>query len=108
MMDLILKESTSLGNLFSAVKKAYPKDWRKIELTPPYQAMGVRKVKFLIGETVYLRTDPDQMERLVTGLIIRPGSNLYLLSSGVETSSHYDFEISPERNVNKSLNIEEK
>lgn len=53
-------------------------------------------------ETVYLKTDPDQMERLVTQVILKPyGTVMYELSYDNSASYHYDFEISKERNVIK-------
>lgn len=107
-MELVLKEKVLLKDLATGLKKAYPKDWQKIELTPQLEAMGIRKLKFLIGETVYLITDPDQFERVVTGIIVRPGSNLYLVAHVMDTSAHYDFELSQEKNIVKALNIEEK
>ena len=53
--------------------------------------------KYDLEEEVYLRTDPDQRVRLVTGITVRPGHLLvYELSCGEETSSHYEFEVSKE------------
>jgi len=47
-----------------------------------------------IGDVVYLKTDPEQNERIVTGIIIRPKTIVYTLSCGTSDSSHYDIEIS--------------
>ena len=58
---------------------------------------------FEIGEIAFLRTDIDQRERLVTGVLIRPGGVMYELSYGSENSYHYDFEISKKRDTLKSL-----
>jgi hypothetical protein len=58
---------------------------------------------FEIGQTVYLKTDPDQLERFVTGLFVRPGNRLmYELACAEDTSQHYDFEISAERDAVKA------
>lgn len=51
-----------------------------------------------IGQSVYLKTDPDQYERLITAIIIEPSDILYEISLGVEVSRHYFFEISLESN----------
>jgi len=53
--------------------------------------------KYNIGQEVYLKTDPDQLKRPVTGILLRKGSIIYYLSSGVDETSHYDFEITTER-----------
>jgi hypothetical protein len=57
--------------------------------------------KFNIGDTVYLKTDTDQNERIVTGLNIRLNSISYALSCGENESYHYEFEISKEKNILK-------
>lgn len=62
--------------------------------------MIVIENKFNLEQLVYLRTDKDQLPRLVTGINIRQGDRLlYELSSGSTTSWHNDFEISVEKNV---------
>lgn len=54
---------------------------------------------FKIGQTVYLRTDPDQFPRVVTGITQRQYGILYELSFGTETWLHNDFEISDEQDI---------
>lgn len=60
--------------------------------------------KFDIGQIVYLKTDEDQLPRIITGLTIR-GNNVlvYCLSSGTSESWHYDFEISEEKVLINSI-----
>ena len=65
--------------------------------------MKDQAINFKIGEIAFLRTDIDQRERLVTGILIRPAGVLYDLSFGSESSYHYDFEISKKRDTLKSL-----
>lgn len=55
--------------------------------------------KFNIGDTVYLKTDIDQDARLVTAIKVMPNILTYELSKSTECTSHYDFEISTERNI---------
>lgn len=56
--------------------------------------------KFDFGQTVYLKTDTDQLPRVVTQMSINPnGSISYQLSQGAAASWHWDFEISEEKNV---------
>lgn len=55
--------------------------------------------KFNFGEKVYLITDIDQKQRLVTGMSLRMESIGYELSCGSEISTYYDFEISKEKNI---------
>ena len=54
---------------------------------------------FEIGQIVYLKTDTEQRERIVTGFCIRPTGQSYELIQGNVGSWHYDFEISTEKNV---------
>ena len=58
--------------------------------------------KFNIVDKVYLETDSDQNERVVTGLYIRQTSITYGLSCGTNESWHYDFEIIVQKNVLKT------
>lgn len=55
-----------------------------------------------IGESAYLRTDPDQQERLVTGIWISEGGLRYQLSLAEEESWHYAFEMTYDRDVIKA------
>lgn len=52
-----------------------------------------------IGELVYLKTDPEQLQRMVICLIVNKYDMLYELQSGTTSSRHYDFEIDKEKNV---------
>lgn len=58
--------------------------------------------KFMIGQIVYLKTDPEQLERIITQIAMRPGDYLYSLVCGVEESFHYDFEFSEEKDILKA------
>jgi hypothetical protein len=55
--------------------------------------------KFELGQTVYLNTDPEQLPRMVTKINVIPNSVYYELSCGTNLSSHYDIEMSLEKNV---------
>jgi len=55
--------------------------------------------KFEIGETVYLKTDKEQLPRLVYRFLVYKSDILYGLTQGTGTSEHYDFEISTEKNI---------
>lgn len=58
----------------------------------------MRGAKFELGDMVYLVTDRDQYQRIVTGIIFRPNCISYELSCGDETREHYDIEMSNEVN----------
>jgi len=56
--------------------------------------------KFEIGEIVYLKTDLEQVKRLVVAITIRPENCIiYSLAHGMDSSLHYDFEISREEDT---------
>ena len=56
-------------------------------------------MEFKIGDIVYLRTDPEQLERMVYSYTINNREVLYNLTQGTVTSGHFDFEISSERKI---------
>lgn len=53
--------------------------------------------KFNIGDIVYLKTDMEQRERMVTCISIRPTGISYAISCDTEESWHYDIELSTVR-----------
>lgn len=56
--------------------------------------------KYRFGQIVYLSTDIDQEQRMVTGLIVRPNSAIiYFLTAGTMETTHYEIEISETKNV---------
>jgi len=61
------------------------------------------ELKFNAKESVYLRTDVEQLPRMVTGVLMRPSGILYELAQGDTLSYHQDFEISREENLDIAL-----
>ena len=57
------------------------------------------KTEYEFGETVFLKTDPDQMPRMVTAVQVNPYGTLYGLVMETQTSWHYEMEISRKRDV---------
>jgi len=57
---------------------------------------------FDIGDSVYLKTDNEQCERLVTGINIRESGISYAVSCGTDESWHYAFEMTKERDIVKA------
>jgi hypothetical protein len=51
-----------------------------------------------IGQTVYLKTDPDQYPRLVEAYVVTERTTMYKLAHIANSSQHYDFEISARKN----------
>ena len=49
---------------------------------------------FYEKDEVYLKHDPDQLKRIITGVYIGNGTVLYYVSSGIEVSKHYSYELS--------------
>lgn len=52
---------------------------------------------FDFGDEVYMRADPDQRLRIITGMICRPGGIAYECS-GPDIKWCYDFELTTDRN----------
>jgi hypothetical protein len=55
--------------------------------------------KYDLGQIVYLKTDVDQLQRIVSAITQRQGGIIYELCQGEKTSSHYDFEITEDENI---------
>ena len=55
--------------------------------------------KFDIADTVYLKTDMEQLPRIVYAIQVTINGLIYFISSGTDTSEHYDFEISTEKDT---------
>jgi hypothetical protein len=55
------------------------------------------------GDIVYLKTDPDQLTRIITGISIHPEMQIiYRVSYLGSNTEHYGFEISSERDIIKA------
>jgi len=58
---------------------------------------------FKLGQIVYLVTDKDQAERIITSFQVDSRGVLYQLSHGASASWHFDIEITHEKDVLKSV-----
>lgn len=56
-------------------------------------------VKFYEGQIVYIHTEPDQQQWMVTGYVKRNKVLFYLLSKGLTTVEFTESEISEHKNV---------
>lgn len=65
------------------------------------------EVHFKIGQIVFIRTDPDQYPRMITGYKVGPYDILYIVSLVSLETHHFDFELSASKDVIKSLGIDE-
>lgn len=63
------------------------------------------QTKYDIGELVFLRTDSDQLERMVTCIKICATGCIYTLAHGTTETYHYEMELCRERNQFKALGI---
>lgn len=62
--------------------------------------MIVIENKFDFGQTVYLKTDEDQKARLVVRITLTvAGTLVYGLSCGTNETTHFEIELSDEKNV---------
>lgn len=61
--------------------------------------MMIIENKYEIGDIVYLTTDREQLERLVTQLRISPCGLIYIIQNGINQSEHYEMELSAEKNL---------
>lgn len=73
-----------------------------VEDIVPQSVFEVYDLRFCMRDVVYLKTDPDQLARIVTGVLIREDGIKYYLSCGMDETYHYGFEITKERDVVKA------
>lgn len=57
--------------------------------------------EYSFGDSVYIKTDPNQMEHQITGFTVRPAGILYGCSVNGDESWHYNFELSNEQDMVK-------
>ena len=55
--------------------------------------------EFDIGDIVYLKSDIEQKTRIVTVIRVVPVGLMYVLSCGINDSTHYGIEITCEKQV---------
>jgi len=56
--------------------------------------------QFDFFDIVYLKTDDEQLSRVITQISVTPsGAILYELTCGVQASEHYEQEIVPEKSL---------
>ena len=61
--------------------------------------------KYGLGQLVYLITDDEQKERMVTGVKFNLNGHVYTLQKGTEESYHYEQEISKDKDILKQLDV---
>ena len=59
------------------------------------------KAKFNLEEIIYLITDEDQKERIITGVLLEPNSIQYRVVCGTNTSWHFECELNTSKNYSK-------
>jgi len=60
------------------------------------------ELDFNLGDLVFLKTDPDQKQRMVTKINITPAGVYYNLNCGVEESDNYSIEMTADKDWNMS------
>ena len=63
-------------------------------------------VEFEYGDIVFLKTDMEQLPRMVTCYIIRDGYIIYELTQGASSSTHFGVEITREVDVFTKINYQ--
>lgn len=65
------------------------------------------KSEYEYGDIVYLRTDVEQLPRIVIGINARQAGVRVVITCGTQDSEHYPFELSKTRDILMSLNIDQ-
>ena len=55
--------------------------------------------KYGLGDLLYLKTDKEQLPRLVSQILICTGGIKYALACGVAETWHYELEVTTEVNI---------
>ena len=61
------------------------------------------EAKYTNGDMVYVKTDLDQYERMITGVHFRPHGINYSVSFGDHETAHFEIELSSKKDTNKGL-----
>jgi hypothetical protein len=61
---------------------------------------------YTFGQIVYLKTDPEQLPRMVISIRLLVTGNMYELGQGPTSSDHYEIEISQLPDLNLKMGIE--
>ena len=56
-------------------------------------------IEYQRGDIVYLKTDVDQLPRIVVGIVLIGNIPEYILRQGAFESQHFGFEIISEKNI---------
>jgi hypothetical protein len=59
--------------------------------------------EYKIGQVVYLKTDNDQIPRIVTRIFVSISELMYELSCGTVHTEHWGFEMLPEKDLITTL-----
>ena len=62
------------------------------------------EVEFAIGSTVFVKTDPDQKQRMITGYKIRNTAIIYLVSYISTEDEYADFELTGDEDKVRKFN----
>lgn len=54
--------------------------------------------KYNIGNIVFLKTDNEQVPRMITGILTRPYGNLFYLSNSTIETTHFEVEFTSDIN----------
>jgi hypothetical protein len=65
--------------------------------------MMIVTLKHGLGDIVYLKTDKEQLKRMVVQISIRQDGCMYELGCNGYSSFHYDFEFSADKDVLESV-----
>lgn len=57
------------------------------------------KSKYDFGQILYLKTDVEQLPRIITRIMFNYATVAYELSCGTTTSEHYEYEVAEEKDV---------
>ena len=54
--------------------------------------------RYNIGNIVFLKTDNEQVPRMITGILIRPYGNIFYLSKSDTETTHFEIEFTSDIN----------
>jgi hypothetical protein len=60
-------------------------------------------IEYDFGQMVYLKTDTEQMERMVIRVGIIPSGIIYTLACGEIETNHYPIEITADKDILKTI-----
>lgn len=105
---IALAESTDLDVIYGSEEVYQYEQYKEVgkrpaSPSPDKSESNIPKIKFLLGQTVYIKTDKFQEEAVVREIKITPIGVIYSVSHNRYKTEHYEIELSSKMDTSNIL-----